>query len=79
MVKKVSKEEMNEFIRSGDTVNYLPHLLAFNPKNATTPIRVAFFAPSLLTAELDFSHSSLEINPAGSIVKEEMDKSADRF
>ena len=32
------------FIRSGETVNYLPHLPAFNPKSVATPIRVAFDA-----------------------------------
>ncbi len=44
VVKKVSKEEMNEFIRSGGVVNYLPHLPAFNPKSKSTPIRVVFDA-----------------------------------
>ena len=44
MLKKVSKEEMDEFIHSGETVNYLPHLPAFNPKSVATPICVAFDA-----------------------------------
>ena len=44
VVKKVPKEEMDEFIRSGGTVNYLPHLPAFNPKSKSTPIRVVFDA-----------------------------------
>ena len=44
MVKKVSKEEMDDLICSGETVNYLPHLPAFNLKSITTPIRVVFDA-----------------------------------
>ena len=41
---KVSKEEMNEFMHSRETVNYLPHLPAFNPKSNTTPVCVVFDA-----------------------------------
>ena len=39
--KKVSKEEMNEFTRSGEMVNYLPCLPTFNPGSVATPICVA--------------------------------------
>ena len=35
---------MDEFVRAGGKVNYLPHLPAFNPKSKTTPIRVVFDA-----------------------------------
>ena len=44
VVKKVPKEEMDEFNRFGGVVNYLPHLPAFNPKSKSTPIRVVFDA-----------------------------------
>merc|ERR1712237_82316 len=44
VVKKVLKEEMDEFICSGGVVNYLPHLPAFNPKSKSTPIHVVFDA-----------------------------------
>ena len=41
VVRKVPKDEMERF--SG-TVNFLPHLPAFNPKSKSTPIRVVFDA-----------------------------------
>ena len=41
VVRKVSKEEMDNF---KGTVNYLPHLPAFNPKSKSTLIRVVFDA-----------------------------------
>ena len=44
VVRKVPKEEMDKFVRSGKTVNYLPHLPAFNPKSKTTPVCVVYDA-----------------------------------
>ena len=35
---------MNQLVRSGGTVNFLPHLPAFNPKSKLTPVRVVFDA-----------------------------------